>query len=223
MLLVFDINETVLDISPIDAVLADQVGQQGLKAEWFELMIRTALVCAASGQYRDFGQLGAAAVAQLAERYGVRLPDDAAGKLGAAMRQLAPHPDVQPALVELREQGHRIVALGNSPAKTVSAQLHHAGIAALFDMAYSAEQAGALKPARGAYQYVLDHEQTTAAQAILVAAHDWDVAGAHAAGMRTAFLSRTPGATPLPALPAPDFTVADLRSLSALIPSGLGG
>lgn len=220
MLLVLDINETMLDISPIDAVLAELVGQQGLEVEWFELMIRTALVCAASGQYRDFGELGAAAAAQLAERHGARQPDDAAGKLGAAMRQLMPHPDVQPALVELRGQGHRIVALGNSPAKTVNAQLHHAGLAALIDVAYSAEQAGALKPARGAYQYVLDHEHTTADQAILVAAHDWDIAGAQAAGMRTAFVSRTPGATPLRALPTPDFTVTDL---SALIPVGLGG
>jgi|SRR5579884_498350 len=222
MVFVFDINETLLDISPIDDVLARLIGRRGLRAEWFGLMIRTALVCTASGQYRDFGQLGSAAAAQVAERHHATLPPEASAELGRAMRRLTPHSDVQPALAELRDDGHRIVALGNSPADTVNAQLEHSGLAPFFHAVYSAEQAGALKPARAAYQYVLEREQSTAAESVLVAAHDWDVAGAQAAGMRTVFLARSPGAVPLRALPVPDLIAADLRALSRQIEAAIG-
>ena len=41
------------------------------------------------------------------------------------------------------------------------------------------------------------------------AAHDWDIAGAQAAGMRTVFLTRGHG-HPLPGVPAPVVTASDL-------------
>jgi 2-haloalkanoic acid dehalogenase type II len=143
MLWVFDINETLLDLSPLDTVFAEEAGAVELRRAWFDLLIRTALVVTAIGGYRDFAQLGA----DCARATG--LGDEAIARLGATMRSLPAHPDVPGALDALRESGQRLVALGNSPKQVIESQLAHAGVAGLFDGAYSAEQAGALKPAPG--------------------------------------------------------------------------
>jgi 2-haloacid dehalogenase len=60
VLWVFDVNETLLDLSALDDVLERHTGRPGLRAEWFDLLIRAALVTTAADAYRDFAQLGAA-------------------------------------------------------------------------------------------------------------------------------------------------------------------
>ncbi len=83
---------------------------------------------------------------------------------------------------------------------------------------YSAELAGMLKPAPAPYRMVLQAEAVDAVQAVMVAAHDWDIAGAQAVGMRTAFVARG-DRVPLPGRPTPDLTGANLSQATATIPS----
>src|SRR5262245_35568260 len=52
MLWVFDINETMLDLAPLDAVFVES-GLPGRRTDWFDLLIHAALVTTATGQYRD--------------------------------------------------------------------------------------------------------------------------------------------------------------------------
>ncbi|WP_051799285.1 haloacid dehalogenase type II [Catenuloplanes japonicus] len=219
MLWVFDVNETLLDLAPLDDVFARHTGAAELRATWFDLVIRTALTTTAAGEYRDFGQIGGACARAVADAHGTPLDDAALGEVAGTMRGLPAHPEVAATLTALRADGHRIVALANSPQATVDAQLAHAGLAPLFDAVYSAETVRALKPSPAAYRLVLDTEQTDPARTAMVAAHDWDIAGAHAAGMRTAFVARA-GRRPLPHWPAPDAVGADLaEATSALLTS----
>ena len=57
MLWVFDVNETMLDLSPLDKVFAEHTGAPDLRTRWFDLLIRAALATTAAGEYRDFAQL----------------------------------------------------------------------------------------------------------------------------------------------------------------------
>lgn len=216
MLWVFDINETMLDLAPLDAVF-EEAGLPGRRTDWFDLLIRTALVTTATGQYRDFGQLGGAVIKSIAEQDGVTLADDVPQRLGAALRSLPAHPEVAGALTALRDRGQRVVALGNSPAAVIDAQLDGAGLRPLFDGVYSVEQAGMLKPGPAPYKHVLDSEGVDAAGAVMVAAHDWDIAGAQAVGLRTAFVARG-GRRPLPGWPEPDIVAPDLLAATRTDP-----
>jgi 2-haloacid dehalogenase len=217
MLWVFDVNETLLDLAPLDEVFARHTGAPGLRAKWFDLVIHTALATTAAGEYRDFGQIGGACARAVADAHGTPLDDAGLGEIAATMRRLPAHPEVVTALTALRQDGHRLVALANSPQAVVDAQLAHAGITPLLDAIYSAEQAQALKPSPAAYRLVLQAEGVAAEQAAMVAAHDWDIAGAQAAGMRTVFVARG-GRRPLPQWTAPDASGADLiEATSALL------
>jgi 2-haloacid dehalogenase len=54
-----------------------------------------------------------------------------------------------------------------------------------------------VKPAPAPHRYALAQQPVAAGQAFMVAAHDWDVAAANAAGLRSALLDRG-GVRPLP-------------------------
>ncbi|GAA0242725.1 HAD family hydrolase [Cryptosporangium japonicum] len=203
MLWVFDINETMLDLTPLDAHFDSPEDRE----RWFALVIHGALVSAATGRYRDFSELGSAGYRQL---------HGAGSDLGATMRALPAHPDVAGGLIALRAAGHRLVALGNSPKAVVDAQLAHARLAPSFDAVYSAEQAGALKPSAAPYRLVLEREGVAPSEAVMVAAHGWDIAGAQAAGLRSVFVAR-PGRSLLPLEPEPDAVVADFTALAGCL------
>jgi 2-haloacid dehalogenase len=221
VLWVFDVNETLLDLSPLDGVFERHTGVPGLRAEWFDLLIRSALATTAAGQYRDFAQLGAACAGSVAQAHGTRSTEAVVAQLAATMRALPVHPEVPTALAALRERGHRLVALANSPQAVVQAQLDHAKLATLMDAVYSAEGARALKPAAAPYRLVLTAENVAPDQAVMVAAHDWDIAGAQAVGMRTAFVARG-GRRPLPSWPDPDLVAADLAKATGADPARSG-
>jgi 2-haloacid dehalogenase len=214
VLWVFDINETLLDMSPVDAIFERHTGRRGLRPQWFDMLIRTALATTATGGYRDFAQLGAACARVIGRLHGAELDDAAIGQLGATMRALPAHPEVPAALAALRARGHRLVALGNSPAAVIAAQLEHAGLAAVLDAAYSAEAVEALKPAPAAYRFVMEAERVAPTGAVMIAAHDWDIAGAQAVGMRTVYVARGPR-PPLPTWPDPDRLASDLAEATA--------
>jgi 2-haloacid dehalogenase len=213
MLFIFDVNETLLDLEPFDAVFARHLGDGSLRTAWFDGLIHAALTITAAGEYEGFGQLAAASMRRVAEERNIDLADDAVTDLGTTLKSLPPHPEVPVALQSLRQADHRLVALANSPMATVEAQIRNAGLANVIEAVYSVEHARQLKPGRSAYTYVLEKEALDAADAVLVAAHDWDIAGAQAAGLRTAFISRG-GRLPLIGRPAPSLVVRDLAELA---------
>ena len=59
--------------------------------------------------------------------------EDAAKSAVAPMRSLPPHPDVIPALTELRAAGFRLVTLTNSSKAAVADQIKHAGLSEFFE------------------------------------------------------------------------------------------
>jgi 2-haloacid dehalogenase len=123
---------------------------------------------------------------------------------------------VRPALERLRAAGFRTAALTNSTAAVEEAQLANAGIRGLFDEALTADDAKRLKPAREAYEAAAKRMGVPVSETRLVAAHDWDVAGALRAGATAAYVAR-PGMQWNPLIERPDVWGADLHAVAAQI------
>ncbi|GLY87844.1 haloacid dehalogenase type II [Actinoallomurus iriomotensis] len=213
MLCVFDVNETLLDLAGLDDLFGSVAGHPDARREWFALMIHNALALTAAGAYRPFGEIAAACLPPIAERYGRTATADDQRELGLRMRRLPAHPDVPDALRRLREAGHRVVTLTNSVGDVAEDQLRNSGLRELVDAVYSADRAGRLKPAPEPYRLVLEDQGVAPSDAVLIAAHGWDITGAHHAGLRTAFVSRD-GGTPLPADAAPTISGPDLGTVA---------
>ncbi|TQV68112.1 HAD-IA family hydrolase [Exilibacterium tricleocarpae] len=126
--------------------------------------------------------------------------------------QLPAHEDVKPGLKALSEHGFHLVSLTNSSTAGVAAQFNYAGLTNLFVKRFSVEDVEAFKPHPKPYLMVLKELDIQPQEALMVAAHAWDLAGAKAVGLQTAFIRR-PGTTLYPNATKPDYIVNHLHEL----------
>jgi 2-haloacid dehalogenase len=212
--LVFDVNETLLDLRALDEPFAQVFGDSDVRREWFAQLLQSSLVSTVTGAYADFGSVGRAALAMVARRRGRELGDSEVNQVLSTVMRLPPHPEVRDALQRLRDGGFRLATLTNSTAAVAHAQLEHAGLAGLFEQILSADAARRLKPAPEPYWMAAAELGVEIGRVRLIAAHAWDVAGALRAGCRAAFVAR-PGMVLDPLAPEPDVIGADLSGVAA--------
>lgn len=213
VVLVFDVNETLLDLRALDGPFEDVFGDAKVRREWFQQLLQSALVSTIIGPYADFGSIGRAALAMVAQRRGHELSGEQVTHILGTIKELPPHPEVAAALGRMAAGGYRLATLTNSTASVAEAQLAHAGLATHFEQMLSADAAHRLKPAAEAYQYAARELGVEISRLRLVAAHAWDVAGALRAGCLAAFVAR-PGMVLDPLAPQPDVVSADLAALA---------
>src|SRR5262249_58158864 len=109
-----------------------------------------------------------------------------------------PYDDAEAALQRLADAGSRTVTLTNGGREHTTALLARAGLLEHFERVFSVEEVRAYKPDPRPYRYLLDQLATDAADAVLIAAHAWDVLGARAVGMRALWIARLERRWPLP-------------------------
>ena len=216
----FDVNETLLDLTPLVASVGEALGgRPELAPLWFTTLLQYSLVATVADRYSDFGEIGAACLRMVARNHGIELDERAAQRHLAPMRSLPPHPDVMPALERLRTAGFRLATLTNSSTAAVADQMRNAGLAGFFESSLSVEEVGLYKPHAHVYRWAARRVGVDVSGCLLVAAHGWDVAGASWAGMRTAFVAR-PGQQAFPPGPAIDITVPSLKGLPGALLEG---
>jgi len=217
-LLIFDVNETLLDLTELRSVLADALGGGERLAEWFFRLLHGSLVANATDSFRSFETIGIEALRAVAERQGIELGDQQAEALIAGFRSLPPHGDVPGGLDELNAAGFRLIALSNGSPAGIPAQLANAGIIDRFEMVVSVEGAGRFKPDPAPYRLALESAGVAPADALMVAAHDWDIIGARAIGMPGAFIAR-PGVVWTVPHEAAEIVVSDIADLAVALRS----
>jgi 2-haloacid dehalogenase len=213
---VFDVNETLLDLTALDAPFERAFGRPGVRREWFGQLLQSAFVSTITDAYSDFGTIGRAALEMIARRHGVELAGDQQDAILGTMRKLPPHAEVPAALERLRAAGLRLAALTNSTDAVATAQLTNAGLAPLFERILSADAARRLKPAREPYDKAARELGIDITGLRLIAAHAWDITGALRAGAAAAFVAR-PGMVLDPLGPVPDIVGADLSEVAERI------
>ncbi len=211
--LLFDVNETLLDIAPLKQKVAEVLQDPKAPELWFAMMLQYSLVATVSGQYFPFTETGAAVLRMLALNKGLSISADDAKQTLSIMKSLPAHKDVEPALRRLKAAGFRMATATNSSQEGVKAQLQHAGLSHFFERELSVESVGKFKPHVDVYTWAAREMKVPPADCMLVAAHGWDVAGAKWAGMATAFIARE-GQQKFPLAPEPDLDATDLLALA---------
>ncbi len=189
--ILFDVNETLLDLSVLQPHFEHIFGDSRTIQTWFAQLLHSSLVVTLTGAYTDFGTLAGAVLDGLAASRGIALSTDARHDVLATMEQLPPHPEVTESLERLRSAGLRLATLTNSSSRMLSAQMTHAGLNHHFDMLLSVEEVRRFKPAPETYHMASEKLGVRIEQIRLVAAHDWDVVGALRAGGAGAFVARS--------------------------------
>ncbi|MGB3683295.1 MAG: haloacid dehalogenase type II [Rubrobacteraceae bacterium] len=209
----FDVNETLLDLSALDPHFERVFGDEAVRQEWFGQMIQSALVSIVTDAYSDFGSIGGAALQMTAERHGIELSEEDQQSILTTVPQLPPHPEVEDSLARLRDAGIRLATLTNSTQQVAEKQMENSGLGGYFEQVMSADTVQRLKPAPEPYHLAADKLEVEIGDIRLVAAHAWDIAGASRVGCATAFVGR-PGKVPDPLTGKPDIFGTDLSEVA---------
>ncbi len=189
--ILFDVNETLLDIRPLEHDFADWFGEPSVMRLWFGQLVLHSQSLTLTGQYLDFGGLAKAVLAMIADARGVALPDGAGEQLVRRIISLAPHDDVIPALERLRDAGFTLGALTKSSDEALEKQMQNTGLAEWLPHRMSVDACRRYKPDPAPYAYAAAQLGVPLDDILLVACHGWDTLGAAAAGCRTAFVHRS--------------------------------
>jgi 2-haloacid dehalogenase len=212
-LLVFDVNETLLDLSPLRIDFEDVFGSGDVMAEWFARLLHGSLVSNQLDDYRAFGVIGVEALMLVAERRGVTLDEATATEIVTRLAILPAHLDVIPALERLLDAGFRTAALTNGSTKAANVQIENAGLHTFIQRVVSVEEVGRFKPDPATYRHVAQVMDLHVSRTMLISAHDWDVAGAIGAGASAAFVRRPGSVWSLPSK-MPDLVGTDLKEIA---------
>lgn len=215
--IVFDVNETLSDMSPVAERFTDLGVPGSMAALWFATLLRDGFALTAAGDQASFSRLAVECARDLFARHGgVDDVDGAAEHIVAGMRELRVHPDVADGVRALRAAGARLMTLSNGSTALADRLLTAAGIRGEFEALLSVEGVSPWKPARAAYERVAAASGVELGDAVLVAVHPWDIHGASRAGMRTAWLDRSGTAYPT-YFDRPDHVIHSLTDLAGVL------
>lgn len=214
--IVFDVNETLLDIETLNPFFEHTFGDAQVMRQWFAELVLYSQALTLSGSYRPFGQLAVAVLEMVARIKDVALEDGHIDAFKDHMARLPAHQDVAPALDTLKNADFRLVTLTNSAAQASRAVLDKAGLAPYFEQQFSVDAVKRFKPAPETYRSVASTLAVDASRLRLVAAHAWDTLGAAAAGWKAALVTR-PGNAALTVGGQPDIIESDLRAVAERI------
>lgn len=213
--LVFDVNETLLDIDALVPMFENLFGRREAMREWFAQLVLYSQALSLADHYVPFNGLGGAVLRMVGTTHNIAIGDDDVRALGAGIAMLPLHADVAESLARLSGAGFRLFTLTNSPADPQADPLRSAGVDGLFERRFTVDAVRRFKPAPETYAMVAQALGTSPASLCLIAAHAWDTLGAQSAGWKMALVTR-PGnaALPLAGLPQPDFVASDLTGIA---------
>jgi len=212
-LLVFDVNETLLDLGTMEPTFQRIFGEKDAMRLWFANLILYSAALTVAGCYVPFTEIGSAVMKMLADSRGIEIDDKDKKELTERFSTMPPHPEVPAALRKLRDAGFRLFTLTDNLLDVQTRQLEHGRIVDLFERRFSADGVKHHKPSPRAYAYVEKELGVEPSQLCLVACHTWDALGAVAAGWGAALIRRV-GNDVLGVGPQPQIVGADLKDVA---------
>src|ERR1700677_892711 len=97
-LIVFDVNETLLDLETMEPIFQRIFGQKSAMRLWFANLIMYSAALTVVGCYVPFTDIGAAVVKMLADTQGIKIGDADKNELTERFSTMPPHPEVPAAL-----------------------------------------------------------------------------------------------------------------------------
>jgi 2-haloacid dehalogenase len=215
----FDVYGTLIDTHGVVVALREHVGKQaaefsGLwRAKQLEYSFRRGLM----QNYRDFAVCTRNALDYACLYYEAPLSEQQRLALMDVYRVLPAFADVQEGLAQARAAGFRMFAFSNGSSDAVERLLRSAKIRDWFLGVVSVDELKTYKPSPGVYGHFLRSAGAVGADAWLVSSNPFDVIGAVSAGMRAAWVKRSPEAIFDPWEIEPTITVPGLEGLAERI------
>lgn len=214
-LVAFDIIGTVFPLEPLrPSITALGLPRTGLEG-WFAAGCRDAFAMAAAGDYQPFASVLDAALEQVLAEQGLAASSHDRQALVKRLETLVPRDGARSAFAILAGAGIRVMALSNGAASATNELLSRSGLDGLVDEIVSVDEVKLAKPRGEVYRHAAQRGAVEPGDMALIAAHPWDIHGAAAAGLVTAFLDADRPYSS--AMRTPDLTAGTLPILAGAL------
>ena len=122
-LIVFDVNETLLDLEMMEPTFQRIFGEKSAMRLWFANLILYSAALTVAGCYVPFTDIGSAVMKMLADTRGIKIGDKDKEELAEKFSTMPSHPEVPAALRKLRNAGFR-----PSPSRTICSKFKLANL-----------------------------------------------------------------------------------------------
>lgn len=216
--LAFDIYGTLIDTHGVVTTLReiDVVGDraEAFSKAWRDKQLEYTFRRGLMQNYADFSVCTRDALAYLCESWAIPLSSAQKDHLLGVYRVLPAFGDVREGLQRMQAANCRTYAFSNGSAAAVETLLSRAGIRDFFLDVISVEDLRTFKPNPAVYCHFLRRAGASGGDAWLISSNPFDVIGAVSAGMKGAWLQRSPDAVFDPWGLEPTLTVRSLTELA---------
>lgn len=211
--IVFDVNETLLDMTPLKKSVNELLNEEQGFRIWFGMLLHYSIVSNSINEYHNFTTIAAATLDMAATSMHKKVTADEIKETLSVIKSLQTYPDVIKGLQLLKENGFRLITLTNSPDSALKEQLKNSNLTDYFEQALSIDAIEKYKPAAETYLWAAKKLAVKPEEMLMIAAHGWDLAGASHAGLATGFIARE-GQSLYSLSSKPDFEAKDILAMA---------
>ena len=186
----FDVVETVFSLTPLEDKIAELNLPAGADRLFFAQLLRDAFALSASGVFHPFPDIAKGTLKVLLHSLGHEHDETTLKDILGVFSRLPAHEDVKPALEKLRDSDCKAVMLTNGSRANTEKLVHDNGIEDLVDDIISVNDFNTWKPQTELYRQAAKKHACPPENALLIAAHAWDVHGAMQAGFDGIWIQR---------------------------------
>ena len=212
----FDVYGTLIDTAGVTQALEQFAGERAVQFSnlWREKQLEYSFRRALMQNYVHFGFCTRYALDYTCTALDIEISAADKEELLAGYKVLPPFPDALEALPELQNAGFSLFAFSNGKPEDVASLLETSGISSYFEDVISTDEIKSFKPNPAVYAHFLRRTGATGEQAWLISGNPFDVIGAVSAGMRAAWVRRSPQAMFDPWEIEPTITIGSLSELA---------
>lgn len=209
--LAFDVYGTLIDTAGVTHSLSQLVGDDAVHFSdcWRQKQLEYSFRRGLMEQYADFSVCTRDALEHTCQLLGHVLSDSDKQALLESYRVLPAFPEVESALESLKRADLQLYAFSNGKPDDLNSLLTNAGLIQFFNDTVSVHEIGSFKPSPKVYHHFMDRASSNAQESWLISSNPFDVLGAAAVEMNTAWIRRSEqalfdpwGITPTIAIPS---------------------
>jgi 2-haloacid dehalogenase len=211
-----DVYGTLVDPIGVSDYLRSQIGDQAerMAEQWRAKQLEYTFRRAAMGRYENFDLCTSRALRWVAASLKISLTNEQTAQILDQYRKLNAYPDAASGLASLKRRGYALYAFSNGVDSSLRQLLEHAGLYAHLDCIVSVDEIGTFKPDPRVYHHLVRRLGTKPGDNWLISSNPFDIIGAKAAGLKAAWIKRSPSAVFDPWGIEPDLVVTDLNDLA---------
>lgn len=217
--LAFDVYGTLIDTQGVVSSLRDMIGDKAdeFSKSWREKQLEYSFRRGLMQNYADFSVCTRQALDYVCQTHNAPLSQAQKSRLMDIYQSLPAFGDVISGLTLLKNQNAHLYAFSNGSREAVDGLLNTAGVSAFFDGVVSCDDVKSFKPNPAVYAHFLSESGAIGENAWLVSSNPFDVIGAISAGMRAAWVQRSPEAVFDPWGIEPTITLSTLNDLFRVV------